>query len=66
MFRNCGKKRNTERELFVLLDIKIPNAYDVHCNSERLHIRTSEGFECRETKTKVIITANQSEDKFHE
>ena len=44
----------------------IPNAHDVHCNSERLYIRTSEGFECRETKTKVIITANQSEEKFHE
>ena len=66
MFRNCSKKRNTERELFVLLDIWIPNAHDVHCNSERLHVRTSEGFECRETKTKVIITANESEEKFHE
>lgn len=65
MFRNCDKKRNTERELFVLLDIMIPNAHDVHYNYERLHIRTSEGFERRETKTKVIITANQSEEKFH-
>ena len=44
----------------------ISNAHDVHFNSERLHIRISEGFERRETKTKVIITANQSEEKFHE